>query len=600
MTASNYALDILSCPPSGSLTGIQYQSPTKICVVEGATSKLCYDLKDFFAPVSNAQQTTFVLPGATGAIIQPYNFTFCGLSPDGEGKFAAFFPKYTSDKTSEHYIEWAFLKDLQGTCSSLSVPPTIIQNSLPGGTYSVSSDIEYDLNKTYEIIPFNGNTVGMVSNDAYILCTRGGLKFWSETDGMILYNTYNSDLPSNNVTGAVVTPSGIWISTDKGIVQFTWNNNTGESISSPLIPPTSSNVLDIVYDNGVLGMITDKGASLYDLDTQVWTNFSKLNVNQIKTDTFNSINLTIDHLVLGTDQGVYIYDRNNKTWTTYDSTLSGWSLSETVQTTTLYDTEVIVGTDNGILKFDIGGTVASEISLPVGLTGYHSISHLQVDSQELYVGHELGAVSSYGLTSSSWIIEEVGASGSFLQQGVSSFTLDGYIYICNDAGFARMNIDTFVVEVLPSEDQNGDILFHFPSNSSSENSLDQTIYIALSKEAEESVIVNHIQITNITSGLTQSFTVDSYQSGLYEIITGLTYSNTYKFEIVEGLTASDGSYFKQTIDSSFYTQEKAPVNGWNVMGAQMVLSGTDDRLVPSIVFRNPLSSDVIVTALVAI
>ena len=52
--SQNIALDILKCPPTGNIKNIRYETPTKLSVIEGATTLMSIDLKDFYVPVSDA------------------------------------------------------------------------------------------------------------------------------------------------------------------------------------------------------------------------------------------------------------------------------------------------------------------------------------------------------------------------------------------------------------------------------------------------------------------------------------------------------------------------------------------------------------------
>jgi hypothetical protein len=68
--------------------------------------------------------------------------------------------------------------------------------------------------------------------------------------------------------------------------------------------------------------------------------------------------------------------------------------------------------------------------------------------------------------------------------------------------------------------------------------------------------------------------------------------------VINGATAEDGSYLKDTLDLGFYTEDIVPVLGWKNMGKMLVLSGTEGKLTENIYLRNPQSSDINVIALI--
>ena len=113
---------------------------------------------------------------------------------------------------------------------------------------------------------------------------------------------------------------------------------------------------------------------------------------------------------------------------------------------------------------------------------------------------------------------------------------------------------------------------------------------------------NHIIFEDLVTGLTLSYSLTSSDGYYYQVVpaSSFSYANPYRFRIEQGMTSVDGKYFRQVVDSSFITYDKNPINGWNVAGKQLTLSGADGHYVDSIVFRNPHKFDVSVTALIAI
>lgn len=613
--AVNYALDILSCPPDGSnIKSIVYTTPTKLSVIEGANTLISIDLSNFFIPITNAQQTTFILPGHSGtnAPISQYSFTYCGLNADSTAKFAAFFPSFPSNTASENqYIEWTFLNEIEeGTLAVL--PPVLIDNS--GSTAGATgSDTSYQLNNSKDIAVISGSSLGLTATSVYAICTRGGLKIWSPEDAMLLFNTFNSEILSNDVKCITSSPSGvIWVGTDKGISSLTWSSagyafsNLTEDNSSLL----SNNVQAIDYVAGILAIATDAGISLYDTSSLAWQSFSKLTVNEINVDSFTSIKIDGVYVIAGSEDGVFVYNTSSGVWSTYNSSVSGWSLGDYVNRVESFDTEVFAGTTGGIVTFSIGATVCE--TLVNSLTGpYANITGLVYSvgssgNDVLYVSHggptSNGAISAYDIAGGTWSFGVTGVSGP-LSNGTTQIGLNDYLYFTNSTGFARFATGSHIVNSLPLSSQNSDILFSFPENGAFPVALFQKLYLGFSKPVDTNVLHSHASFKNTSTGATFSYSLASTSNeSLYEMTLGATlaYATQYTLSVVPGLTATDNTYFRQSVSSSFYSFDKNPASGWKYLGKQLLLSGAESRLLSPIVFRNPQTFDVNVLALVAI
>jgi len=203
----------------------------------------------------------------------------------------------------------------------------------------------------------------------------------------------------------------------------------------------------------------------------------------------------------------------------------------------------------------------------------------------------------------SWITYS-GATGDLLQYGINAIDIDSNIdvYLGNDSGFARLALDNGTVITLPLITQTSDILFSYPEDGSFPVSLTQKIYIGFSKPVDQTVLQNHIIFEDLVTGLTLSYSLTSTDSYFYQVVPSVefSYANPYRFQIESGMTSVDGKFFKQTVDSAFISYDKNPINGWDVAGKQLTLSGADGHFVDSIIFRNPHSFDVNVTALIAV
>jgi hypothetical protein len=95
--------------------------------------------------------------------------------------------------------------------------------------------------------------------------------------------------------------------------------------------------------------------------------------------------------------------------------------------------------------------------------------------------------------------------------------------------------------------------------------------------------------------------VSHFGGEVIEVIpSSLQKSTGYSYKVLNGLTANDSTYFRQTVNSTFYTENIEPVNGWKTIGKQLTLSGAENNLIPSITLRNPQSFDVTINVLAGI
>lgn len=617
-TVPNFALDILHCPPSGAIKQIVYSSPTKLCVTQGAETLMCIDLKDFFVQINDAQKTSFVIPGhsETNLPLTQNLVDFCGLGSTAGAKFAAFFFSYPSGTASsnQQYVEWAFEKEItSGPLADLN--PVLIDNS--GSTAgSTGSDTYYRLGWSVDIAKIDGTKFGLSSSDAFAIATKGGLEIWSEIDGTILLNTFNSQIPSNQLSSLSYAPNGIlWVgSSDSGVFGVIWNNgifsfDVKNSSNSSLL---SDAVNSIDLKNDILAIATDKGISLYDVEEKTWSNFSNRNVNQINDTSFSSVSLDYPYLVAGATSGAYVHNIVNNTWSKYDNSIQGWTASSYVNMLISQDQEVFVATEDGIVTFTIGATSCEELNLPLGPTSvYRNISDIQYVAATGSSGSAFILASSlYGeifqceLSTDTWTTFP-GVIGDPLQDGVNAITVDGEVYFVNDFGFARINIanGTGASAVsLPLPTQFSDILFSYPLDGSFPVALDQRLYVAFSKPVDSSVLHNHIVFENLSTGATVTYSLTSTNSKFYQIVpsTEFSYTTPYRFQIISGLTSTDSKFFRQTVETGFISYDKNPINGWNAAGKQLTLSGSDENFVSSLIFRNPHSFDISVNAMIAV
>lgn len=615
MATTNFALDILKCPPDVSIKSIVYTAPTKMCVVQGGETLMCIDLKDFFIPVTDAMRTTFTLAANSVADLplDQYLFDYCGLGATTSAKFASFFFDYGATATSsQEYVEWAFSKDLDAPLATMD--PVLINNS--GSTAgATSSDTSYQINLAYAISKIDGTLFGFSSQEAVAVVTRGGLKFWSENDGVVLLNTFNSEIPTNNLSCATYSADGVlWVGTqEEGIFSVAWNDSKYSfahftASSSSLI---SDQINDIYVSNGILYIATESGISTYDIENSIWESYSNSNVNEINESSFNAIYYDSGYILAGSTGGVYVYDIAENSWSKYNSSINGWDLSDSVNRIISSSQEVYVGLEDGLLTFTIGATVCQEIDLPFGATSsYNEVSDLfytvgASGQDSLIVSSLSGAISSYNILGSTWSFSYVapgGTSANLMSDGISKIAVSDYVYFANIEGFGKFNTTLQTVSTLPLSSQTSDILFSYPLDGEFPVSSSQKIYVGFSKQVNQTVLGNHIVFNEQVSSTPVTYSLTSTDGYLYTITpsANFDYAKLYNFEIEQGLTSTDGKYFKQVVQMLFASYDKNPIHGWNIAGKQLLLSGAEGKLIDSIIFRNPQPYDVSVTALIAV
>lgn len=186
---------------------------------------------------------------------------------------------------------------------------------------------------------------------------------------------------------------------------------------------------------------------------------------------------------------------------------------------------------------------------------------------------------------------------------MSQISINEYVYFSNSSGFGRFNTGTYTDETLPLSTQNSDILFSYPADGQFPVALNQKLYVGFSKPVASSVLQSHASFKKVSSGATFSMSLTASSAGtMYEISLGATldYSTKYNFTVIAGLTATDATYFRQNISSTFYSFDRNPALGWRVLGKQLLLTGTEEHLLSPLVFRNPQTFNVSVLALVAV
>lgn len=568
---NQYALDILTCQPDyASLDKfIVYTYPTKLSVVKGAEELLYKDLKDIVIPINEAQKTTFVLPAHSITYVpaELVNFDFCGLTSSGKSIYSSFFADYDSEEYVP--IDWVFKTEFDG-------PQSVV----------VPIDLDtYDITNTKDAIRINGTNYGM--NVLSYAAAAGGLKLWSSVDGMKFFNTLNSSIVSDNILSIAEDYLGrLWLGTDDGLVKVTYNgtsydfytyNMSNSGISSDVIN-------DIFCYNAELYLSTENGLSVYNMTEDTWKKYTRLNTNVIKASSFRMTKASSNYVVSAASDGVYTLSLSAGTWTKYDSSSAGWTGSNSCLSIELVDDEVFLATEDSVKTFTLETLSVEQLIEYSNTNSIIYVSGATSDEDKLYCSHDDGYVTVFD---SNLDYEQYQVSGG-LNRMKTGFVMS------SQEGFGTLDVESFEITLLPTSDDNGDILFSYPSNNQNSISVEQPMYIGFGKTPDLDSLVSHFE----SSGSTHSISINGSIAKIS--LPEFERSEKITFDTLEGLTASDSSFFSNYLNVSFYAEEKAPVNGWHPMGKQMLLTGDITRPIESIVFKNLNDFDIPITAIIAV
>lgn len=570
---NQYALDILTCQPdyASSSKYIVYTTPTKLAVVKGAEELLSKDLKDLVIPINEAQKTTFVLPAhsVTHMPANLINFDFCGLTSTGTAIYSAFFAEYNNETYEP--VNWVFKTEYDG----------------PQTTATPIDLSSYDCKISFDAKRIDGTNFGM--NALTYASVGGGLKLWSVQDGMKLFNNVNSSLPSNSVSSLAEDNLGrIWLGTDKGLVKVTYNGTnfifyTYNTLNSGL---SSDIINDVFCYNDEIIMATENGITIYNHVSDKWKKYTRLNTNVIRSSSFRMSKASENYYVFAAQDGAYILDKNTDVWSKYDSSIAGWSGSNECLSVDLVDTEAFIGTSEDVKTFAIGAASVQTLSTLHGeITSVIYVQGTLAADDKLYCSHRDGFLTIFN----SDLV-------SFTQQIASNLSKMREDFILSTAaGVGVLDINSLTVSYFPSSDTNGDILFTYPTNKQTGMSMDQPIFIGFSKTPDASSLEQHFSSTGL------SCSIEVFNDTMAKITCAeFERAKDIHFVISEGLTATDSTFFSNYVDVEFYTEEKAPVNGWHPMLKHMILTGDVNHPIESLVFKNQNNFDVPVTAIIAI
>ena len=641
---TNFKGSISKCPPNpNAIRAIVFTKCDNLSVVNGAKTEIQISLTDFFVPVQGAARLNFTLPGATADMPYTlYKLDLGGVDIDGEVKFISLFPNYGTGNTStsNQFIEWTNLN---------SVDEGVLYDKVaigPSGSTSTSFSIE-QINQLE--FSWGGYLTYNSPGDGYLYAaTNGGLLRWDGED-MKLWNTLNSESPSDYISCLAVSSNELFVGSNYGVSKFTESQGFFKNFNTSVGLP-SNNITDLeVLSSGHVLAATDKGFSIFDSLGTTFSNYNIYNSPLLKHNYIKKATASEDlHIFAGTTGGVYMLNSVSKAWKKYplnSTTVTGWSAPDNVTCIGEYNGTLYVGTTGGLVVIPWEGITGSSVPYPgvtattvtSGITGPYSnnFSSLRIEdyngSPQLFSGHGPDGVATesgwsiYDIDSATWFYQD---SSSQLSGGSISDVLPDYLsgstgpqtlFLGNpvDSGVWNTITDTGDISRVPGTGNGTNLLLSLPVGLSGYGNYtvdtrelygtEQPLLFLFSKDmtggATSGISFENFFTMNEGvdgSGATVSGTWTWDSSGLWASFSPSTLEKAqgYNFRVAQGSTAVDGTFLKEGLNVGYYTENIVPVLGWNKLGKMLTLSGTDGSYVKSIYIRNPQSSSVNVTALI--
>ncbi len=641
---TNFKGSISKCPPNpNAIRAIVFTKCDNLSVVNGANTEIQISLTSFFVPVQGAARTSFNLPGATANL--PYNLyqlDLGGVDLDGGVKFIALFPNYGTGNTatSNQYVQWTNLN---------SIDEGVLFDQAPLGP-SGSTSTSFSINQINQLeFSWGGYLTYNSPGEGYLYAaTNGGLLRWDGND-MALWNTLNSQSPSDYISCLAVNSSEVLVGSNEGVSVFTESQGFYKNYTVGNGLP-SNNVLDIeMLSTGYVLASTDKGFSIFDTLGTTFTNYNIYNSPLLKHNYIPKITASDDlEIFAGTTGGVYMLNYTANSWKKYplnSSTVTGWSAPDSVTCVGEYNGNLYVGTTGGLVIVPYAGITGSVSPYPgvtattvtSGPTGPYSnyFSSLRIEdyngAYQLFAGHGDDGVSGssgwsiYDIDSDTWFYQDDDAAlaggpiTDVLPDYLSGSTGPHTLFIGNTANSGIWNTitDTGDISQVPGTGDNANLLLSFPKGLSGYGNYyvdtsmlygsTQPLYFVFSKDMTggatsgisfENFFQMNTGIAGAGSTVTGSWVWDA--TGTWGTFTpdSLEKAQGYNFTVAQGSTAADGTFLKEGLNVGYYTENISPVLGWNNLGKMLTLSGTDGSYTSSIYLRNPQSSTVNFIALI--
>jgi hypothetical protein len=474
-----------------------------------------------------------------------------------------------------------------------------------------------------------------------------------------LYDTGNSGIASNAINDIKTFGTKVALATDNGISILDTETKTWKNYGRYNVNQITTNIFNSIYiDNEHIIGGADLGVFVYTISNNTWRVYNSLTLpgwtgtNDVKTleivegtEIFAGTDSTILTFPIGatlateipntgflrTVTNQYQIGASGSTASFYNQGMTGFTIANnaivnnSLQNVTLggvtvgFTATYISGTfPNTSINVELAysGTQGSTLSFSYSNAKIHTVSAIHYTmgpsaQDKINVGYLEGGISRYDVASDTWdfnydgLVGSTGMTGLEINYGVDYLTRDNYWG--NSFGYNLFHPEDLSYTILPGVNENADILTAVPPNLSYNIGLTQSVFLAFSKPVASSVLETHFTWGTAPFGALMDYEVTSFNGGQllkvslpFSIFgTGPTFSRStaYTYKIGESLTATDGTYFRQTVESTFYTGEVKPATGWNILGKQLVLSGTAENPVQPIVFRNPHDFPVTITLL---
>ena len=474
---TNFAFSISKCPPNpDAIRSIVFTKCDNLAVVNGANTEILIPLTNFYVPVDNAARLSFSLPGATSTSPTLLSkMDLGGLDLDGKVKFLCLMPQYGTGTTQsgKQYIEWTSAKSIED--GYLYDQPADGPSSITGLDITQINKMEFSWGG---YISFTGGTGSLWA------ATNGGLVKWDGTN-MSLWNTLNSNSPSDYINCLAVSSYGMWVGSNMGVSQFNEKEGFKNTLNTTNSPIGSDTVNDIKYlADGRLVIATDGGLSIYNSSNvpSSWISSNIYNSTSLLYNKILKLQVTSDPYVFaGTTGGVFMYDVGASAWGAApfnSSTVSGWSAGDSVQCLEVYYGNLYVGTSTGLVVFPYAGGTATTYTTAGGATGgpvSNDIKCLRFASNDggskIYMGHDIG-FSIFDLDDNTWFSANPsdfswlsGQVSDILVNTLEPSILNETILLgspTNSYGMAKFLTDSLSFSLLPSESNVTNLLLAYP------------------------------------------------------------------------------------------------------------------------------------------
>ena len=620
-------LSISKCPPNPNAIRAIVFSKDNLTVSNGSATEIQIPLSKFFIPVEDAARTSFTIPAKQPNLpFDIYKVDLAGLTTDETVKFLALLPQFggtastssscgcdncggTASTNIGPYLEWASIDEIEK--GELYNAPIVGPSS--------SNLSSFNFNKVnYLEYSWGGYINAQGSTGSLWAATDGGVLNW-DNSVMTMWNTLNSNLTSDLVKTLTVDSYNIvWLGNNRGLSKLINGQGIVQNWNTDNSGIVSNNVNSIKQLSPFkLVLATDNGISIFNKEDGSWKNSDMYNTPSLSTNNITSLSISGDYIILGTDIGVYVtntlYDQDLNNWTLYNSNNSGWTAPDYITCLDSNNTSFYAGTTGGLVKFDFGSS--SGTTYLAGPSGPMSDDYtaLRIGSYEnvgislLYAAHSNG-ISIYNVDYDQWeYTESLGeAPTTLIPDFTSGATSSMNIFIgTTGSSISRLEIDSSYNSNyynVPEQNKLANVLLTFPNNGNTKLvSIQQPLYFVFSKSMYPgNSVENCITIYDSTStSVSGSWTWDSSYK-ILEFIPDNLYDRAsfYRFEIVNGSVAEDGSYLRDKLNVSFYTEDIVPALGWKTLGKLMVLSGTENKYVQGLYLRNPQNTGVTVNTLI--